>query len=419
MFMSIKEYLKNWFFRGCSFMVGSEKPFDEREYTAEITKQPAFLLPIAKKIKACQNVKMAVYKREKDGKKVLENHPLSGLFKMINPNTSFQDFIDYLIVWREGNNNGVLLEVIRGIPSMKPDLYIHNPSNFTVYFEGRRIREIRIMNPSSSITGDDLKNYMWIRSPNYQNIIDGISGSTVGQGYSKHNAVAIFGAYSFKAWLWNWSLAKNLGKPGGILQTEGAVDKEDREEIRAKYSAHYAGAENAGSPLVLGSGLKYQDTSRAPIDADWTTAEQKAYERAAIAADVPAELVGGGESTYENRRHAKKELYREAVIPFFNNLKNWLNYLLSDYLKPGEEIDYDISDIDELKDDIGEIISKLEPLKNRVTINEYRKIISDLTDLTLETLDGGDVLMLSGGDVTLEEAVEPSTVEGEKEEDLE
>ena len=75
-------------------------------------------------------------------------------------------------------------------------------------------------------------------------------------------------------------------------------------------------------------------------------------------------------------------------------MKNWLNYLLSDYLKNGEYIDYDCLGADELKDDIGDIIQKLEPLKNRVTINEYRRIISSLTDLSLEQLKGGDVLLI-------------------------
>ena len=111
-------------------------------------------------------------------------------------------------------------------------------------------------------------------------------------------------------------------------------------------------------------------------------------------------------------------MYREAVIPFFNNLKNWLNYLLSDYLKNGEYVDYDLSGADELKDDIADIIQKLEPLKNRVTINEYRKIISELTDLSLEQLKGGDVLLINGGDMTLEEITEPTTTEGEKAEDI-
>ncbi|PID67224.1 MAG: portal protein [Fusobacteriales bacterium] len=362
---------------------------------------------------------MAVYKKDKEGKKVVENHTLNGVFNMINPNTSFQDFLDYLIVWLDGYDNGVLLEVIRGIPSLRPDIYIHAPSNFQVYFDGRKIKEIKINNPSISITGDELRNYMWIRSPNYNNIIDGISDDGLGKGYSKHNATAIFGAYSQKAWLWNYNLAKNLGKPGGILYTEGAVDKEDREEIRAKYSAHYAGTENAGKPLVIGSGLKYQDTSRAPIDADWTTAEQKAHERAALAVDVPAELVGGGESTYQNRKQAKKELYREAVIPFFNNLKNHLNYLLADYLKVGEFIDYDLTDADELKEDVGDVIEKLEPIKNRVTINEYRRILSSLTDLSFDEIEGGDILLINGGDIPLDEILEPTTTQKEKEDDVE
>lgn len=417
--MSIKEFVRNWFFKDCSVMIGSSKSFDSSEYMANITEQAAFILPITKKINACKNITMAVYKQEKEGKKIVEKHILNGLFNMINPNTSFQDFLDYLIVWMESSDNGVLLEVIRGIPSLKPDLYIHSPKNFTIYFEGRRIREIRIHNPAMSISGDELKNYMWIRSPNYENIMDSVNSSGIGRGYSKHNATSIFGAYSWRAWLWNWNLAKNLGKPGGILQTEGAVDKEDREEIRAKYSAHYAGSENAGSPLVIGSGLKYQDTSRAPIDADWSIAEQKAHERAALAVDVPAELVGGGESTYQNRKQAKKELYREAVIPFFNNLKNWLNYLLADYLKVGEFIDYDLTGADELKEDIGEVITKLESLKNRVTINEYRRIISSLTDLSLEDLADGDVILVSGGDVPLDEVIAPATTGDEKVEDLE
>ena len=77
-----------------------------------------------------------------------------------------------------------------------------------------------------------------------------------------------------------------------------------------------------------------------------------------------------------------------------------------------------MSGADELKDDIGDIIQKLEPLKNRVTINEYRRIISSLTDLSLEQLKGGDVLLIGGGDMTLEEVTEPATTEGEKEEDV-
>lgn len=416
--MNIRNFFKRFFNKDCSVLLGDTVTFDPSDYMVDITRKSAYMLPLSKKINACQNITMAVYKKSKDGKVLLEKHPLNMLFEMINPNTSFQDFLDYLIVWLEGSDNGVLLELVRGLPGMKPDIYVYSPSNFTVYYEGRSIREIRINSPVRSITGDELKNYMWLRNPNYNAVIDGVTDTGIGTGYSKHNAIAMFGAYSEKAWLWNWSLAKNLGKPGGILQTDGVVDKDDREEIRTKYASQVAGANNAGKPVVLGSGLKYQDTSRAPIDADWSVAEQKAYERAAIGANVPAELVGGGESTYQNRKQAKKELYREAVIPFFNRLKTWLNYLLKDYLKPGEFIDYDLSGADELKEDLGDVIQKLDSIKDRITVNEYRKIISKLTDFELDAVPGGDVLLVSGGESTLEEITTNLDVDGERAEDV-
>ena len=352
-------FFKQWLFKKmCSVMYGGESSFDSSEYMATISQQGAFMIAMKKKIKACQNIEFSVYKQSNEGKEKLTKHTLVNLFKMINKNTSFNDFIDYFLVWYEGYDNGVLLEVVKGLSNFCPDLYIHNPNNFTVHYEGNNISRIEIMNPHRNISGEELENFMWIRSPNYSNVKDGVSGQGTTLGYSKHNAFAIWGAYVKKAWEWNWSLAKNLGKPGGILSTEGYVDKEDRKEISDKYTASNGGSNHAGKPLVLGSGLKYQDTSRAPIDTDWNAGEQKAYERTAISTGVPAELVGGGESTYQNRRHAKKELYKDEIIPFFNNLKGWLNYLLRDYLKEGEFIDYDLTGIDELKEDISEVIKK-------------------------------------------------------------
>jgi len=415
----IFDTVKKWFFKKCSFMTGKENEFDPSEYMATITAQPAFMLAINKKISACQNITMNVYKKTESGKDVVQNHALRDVFNMINPNTSFNDFLDYLLVWLESSNNGVLLEVVKGFSDMKPDIYLHSPDNFTVYIDGMRIEKIELLHPHKIITGENLKNFMWIRNPNYHNVIDGVNNSNVATGYSKQNAVAIYGAYSQKAWVWNFNIANNLGKPGGILSADNYVDKDDREEIRTKFSAFYGGAKNAGKPLVLGSGLKYQDTTKNPTDTDWTTGEQKAHERTALSIGVPAELVGGGESTYENRKHAKKELYKEGVIPFFNNLKMWLNYLLKDFLKDGEFIDYDITGADELKEELGDIVQKLEPLKNRLTINEYRRLVSKLTDLDLKDIAYGDILMINQSEVPIDEAIETTNREEEKEDDLE
>lgn len=413
-------FLTNWLRRKmCSFMFEEDESFNREEYMNNIYLQGAYMLAMSKKIKACQNVQFGVYKKTKDGKEKIENHTLNRLFSVINPNTSFNDFLDYFLIWYESSNNGVLIEVIKGLKKFCPDLYLHNPSNFTIYFKGSAFERIEILNPARSISGEDLKNFIWIRNPNYFNIKDSIPFSNTGTGYSKQNAFALWGAYVKKAWIWNWNLAKNLGRPGGIFTAEGFLEKEDKEEIRSKYTASFGGAKNAGQPLVIGSGMKYQDITKSPLDADWNLGEQKAFERTAVAAGVPMELVGGGESTYQNRKHAKKELYKDEIIPFLNKLVQWLNYLLKEYLQNGEEIDYDLTGIDELKEDISEVIKNLEALKNRVTINEYRKFLSKMTDIELEDLgEKGDVILVSAGDVTLAEVLESPDVSEEKEDDI-
>lgn len=393
--------------------------FNSGEYVNTLTQQETFMLAMSKKIKACQNVEFAVYKETKGTKEKMIGHPLAQIFSMINKNTSFSEFLDYFLVWYESSNNGVLLEVVKGLRGFKPDLYIHNPNNFTVYFAGNNISRIEILYPHRVVVGEELENFMWIKSPDYNNIKDGIPRGNIGSGYSKQNAFALWGAYVKRAWIWNWNLAKNLGRPGGLFTADGFVDKDDRDEIRDKYTASFGGAENAGKVMVTGSNLKYQDITKSPTDTDWNIGEQKAFERTAIATGVPAELVGGGQSTYENRRHAKKELYKDEIIPFLNNLKGWLNYLFRDYLKDGELIDYDITGIDELKEDIGEVIKNLEGVKNRLSINEYRRLLSKLTDVELKDLgEKGDVILVGSGDMTLDEILEPDISQKEKEDDI-
>ena len=61
----------------------------------------------------------------------------------------------------------------------------------------------------------------------------------------------------------------------------------------------------------------------------------------------------------------------------------------------------------------------MEALKNRVTINEYRKFLSKMTDIELEDLgEKGDVILVSAGDVTLNEVLESPDVSEEKEDDI-
>lgn len=361
---------------------------------------PSFALAMQKRIDATKMVELGIFKGDGDTKVEEKKHYLIPLIEHVNPNQSWGDFINLVLKWSLGKDNGVLIEKVVGLPSMTPDIIIYNPDNFTVYFDNYRVRKIVISNPAKSIEGEELKNYIWIKNPNCYNPVGGIAPGSAGQGYSEQNAMSVIGSYIRKIWVWNWALANNSGKAGGIITPKESayLSDEDRQEIADKYSAMTTGTNN-GKPVVLGGSVQYHDTSKAPTDADWREGEKTSHMRICLSLGVPPELVGEGESTYNNRKEAKKELYTDTIIPWYNDFLRQFNKLLEKELK-GSYFDIKIGSIEALKEDKGEELKALETIKDRLTINEYRKAVAKVTGLDLDDVEGGDVIII--GTETLE-----------------
>ncbi len=76
------------------------------------------------------------------------------------------------------------------------------------------------------------------------------------------------------------------------------------------------GAANAGRPLLLEGGLKWQAMSLTPADMDFVALKEGAARDIALAFGVPPVLVGlPGDATYANAREAGRALYRQTVLP--------------------------------------------------------------------------------------------------------
>lgn len=391
--------------------------YSAAEYMQDIYENPTFMLPMSKRIQATQTVELGVYKKTNEGYEFVENHFMNELFNNVSKSTTWDDFIDLLLVWSVGSDNGALIEKVVGMKSMKPDLRIYNPSNFTVTFNNGEITKISISNPNRNITGDELKNFMWYRSPNYLAVSDAIQQFENANGYSKQNSVGVLGAFSKMAWIWNRTIAKNGGRINGLFTAEKPLNEKDRQEIKDKYSSQMAG-QNNNKPLIVGGALKYQDTSKNPTDTDWNIGESKAFARVSLSLGVPPELVGEGESTYNNRKESKSEMYTETIIPWLQGLSKKLTLFLGGQLKPGEKIWLDISSIDALKKDIGSVIESLDKTKNRLTINEYRKILGEMTGLATDDRENGDVILVNGNEMALEDILSGGDNTKEVEDDI-
>jgi HK97 family phage portal protein len=154
---------------------------------------------------------------------------------------------------------------------------------------------------------------------------------------------------------WNKALLDNAARPSGALTYEPAdgsvLSGEQFKRLRDELATQFSGEANAGRPLLLDGGLKWQALSLTPADMDFVALKEGAARDIALAFGVPPVLVGlPGDATYANAREAGRALYRQTVLPMARRILDALSMMLSDWL--GEvRLAVDTDQISELADD--------------------------------------------------------------------
>lgn len=118
---------------------------------------------------------------------------------------------------------------------------------------------------------------------------------------------------------------------------------------------------------------------------------------AGVLADLlhyPSNLLSGSKSTtFNNYGESKTALYTNCIIPLLYDLKDALNPVLGASFGDQVYLDYDLSDVKELKPDLAPIIVAATSA-NFLTINEKRKMAGYPA-----LVEGGDGFLLSAADV--------------------
>ena len=154
---------------------------------------------------------------------------------------------------------------------------------------------------------------------------------------------------------WNKALLDNAARPSGALIYEpgdGAnLSTEQFERLREELAREFSGSGNAGRPLLLDGGLKWQSLSLTPADMDFVALKEAAARDIALAFGVPPVLVGlPGDATYANAREAGRALYRQTILPLAGRILRGLDALLSDWLGP-VRLAIDADQLTELSED--------------------------------------------------------------------
>jgi len=119
---------------------------------------------------------------------------------------------------------------------------------------------------------------------------------------------------------WNTGLLDNAARPSGALVYDpgdgSTLSREQFERLQRQMDDSFSGARNAGRPMLLEGGLKWQALSLTPADMDFAGMKAAAAREIATAFGVPPMLLGlPGDATYANYKEANRALWRQAILP--------------------------------------------------------------------------------------------------------
>jgi HK97 family phage portal protein len=154
---------------------------------------------------------------------------------------------------------------------------------------------------------------------------------------------------------WNKALLDNAARPSGALVHDSgdgaALSGAQFERLRAEMEAQFSGSDNAGRPLLLDGGLKWQAMSLTPADMDFVGLKAAAAREIALAFGVPPMLLGlPGDATYANYREANRALWRLTVLPMAARILHGLGDALASWW-PGLRIEVDMDRISALAEE--------------------------------------------------------------------
>jgi HK97 family phage portal protein len=163
-------------------------------------------------------------------------------------------------------------------------------------------------------------------------------------------AVAIHNAAS----AWNRALLENAARPSGALLMDGGdggLTGDQFDRLKAELTRAFQGAGNAGRPMVLEGGLKWQSLSLTPADMDFAELKAAAARDIALAFGVPPMLLGlPGDNTYANYREANRALWRLTLLPLAGKILGGLEEGLRAWF-PGLDLAVDLDRVTALAED--------------------------------------------------------------------
>lgn len=204
-------------------------------------------------------------------------------------------------------------------------------------------------------------------------------------GLGRMQAANYVAAASTQAQEWNKNLMDNTVSSNLAFLFKKYLQKEQFTEQVDKISEMYAGAANAGKPIILDNEASIEDLTKTPKEMDFTKSQEQAMYAICSAFGVDPRLIGAKEfSGRAARQEAEKAYWMHTVIPEIQYWTEAMTLYYRQFYDNDIRINYDITNIEALQ---GEYKEKAETGKDLYDIGVTLDEINRRLELGLETDD--------------------------------
>jgi HK97 family phage portal protein len=187
------------------------------------------------------------------------------------------------------------------------------------------------------------------------------------QGLGCLEAASAAASIHNRASRWNKALLDNAARPSGALTYDppdgAALSASQFKRLREEIERQFSGSGNAGRPMLLEGGLRWQSLGLSPTDMDFVAVKEAAARDIALAFGVPPALLGlPGDTSFSNMREAGRALYRQTVLPLAERILGEVSEALRDWVGPVRlAVDTDaISELAEDRERLWQMVSQAD-----------------------------------------------------------
>jgi len=196
-----------------------------------------------------------------------------------------------------------------------------------------------------------------------------------------------------EASMWQLNSMHNRGISDYAIIIDPDTSPEQIERLKDLHKEKQAGATNARQPFLTTRDIK--TLNQTAVEMDFTASRSKVWAEICSAMGVPQPMVGLLEdATLANIETARRIFWIDTITPLLRMMKSQLDRQLAQQFGPDWCIEYDISDIEALREDYGQ---KLDEAAKLFAMGVPFNTINEKLKLGIDDIEGGGIGYLSAG----------------------